>query len=95
MLGSQPELAAAALALEPGELGGPVAVTGDLVLFAVTARERFDPERFAAERDATREELEQQRFGLVLGSLIERRRAELEVSFDPTFLENFGTPLGT
>ncbi len=94
-LGSQPGLAATALALDAGAIGGPVAVGNNLVLFEVSVRERFDPQQFAAERDQTREGLEGQRLQLMLSSLIERRREEMGVRLDPGFVENFQLPAGT
>jgi len=94
-LGSQPELTAAALALDVGQVGGPVRVGNNLVLFEVSDRQRFDPQQFAAEREATREGLENQRLQLMLSSLVERRREEMGVRLDPGFVENFQLPTGT
>jgi peptidyl-prolyl cis-trans isomerase D len=93
-LGSQPALAAAALALDAGEIGGPVAVGNNLILFEVSDRQRFDPQQFAAAKEETRDGLEGQRLQLMLSSLIERRRGELGVRLDPSFVENFQTPSG-
>jgi peptidyl-prolyl cis-trans isomerase D len=93
-LGSQPELAATALALDVGAIGGPVVVGNNLVLFEVSARQRFDAEKFAAEREQTREGLESQRLQLMLSSLIERRREEMGLRLDPAFVENFQLPGG-
>ncbi len=88
-LGRQPGLAAAALALDAGQLGGPLAVDQGVVLFEVAERQRFDAGEFAAARDQTRQQLEQERFAQLLSSLIESRREEMKVSFDPNFLANF------
>ena len=93
-LGVQPELAGAALALDAGEIGGPVVVGNNLVLFEVTDRQRFDPVEFEAAKQTTRDGLEQQRLNLMLSSLIERRREEMGVSLDPSFVENFQSPIG-
>ena len=93
-LGSQPALAAAALALDTGDIGGPVEVGNNLLLFEVSDRQRFDAQLFAAAREQTRTGLEQQRLQLLLASLVERRRAEMEISLDPSFLENFQLPTG-
>ena len=93
-LGSQPKLAAAALALDTGDVGDPVRVGNNLILFEVTSRERFDPQQFATAREQTREELEGQRLQLLLSSLIERRREELGVSYDPSFVANFESSSG-
>ena len=94
-LGSQPELAAAALALDTGAIGGPMAVGNNLILFEVTERQRFDPAEFATAKEQTREGLEAQRLQLMLASLIERRREELGVRLEPSFVENFELPTGT
>ena len=89
-LGRNPEVAERALALDVGEIGGPVAVDDGAVLFEVLERQRFDPARFAEELDTERNTLRDQRFGELLDSLIAERRQELGVSFDPQLVENFG-----
>ncbi len=94
-LGSQPALAAAALGLDTGDVGGPIRVDNNLILFEVTDRQRFDPQLFAAAREQTREELEGQRLQLLLASLIERRREEMGVTYDPSFIANFQSPDST
>jgi peptidyl-prolyl cis-trans isomerase D len=94
-LGSQPALAAAALELDTGDVGGPLEVGDNVVLFEVSDRQRFDPQQFAAAREETRDGLEQERLQLMLSSLIERRREELRVSLDPSFVENFQLSAGT
>ncbi len=88
-LGNQPALTAAALALDSGQIGGPVAVGNNLILFEVSDRQRFDPQRFAAARDETLQGIKGQRLQLMLASLIERRREEMGVRLDPGFVENF------
>ena len=93
-LGSQPELAAAALALDTGQVGGPVAVGNNLILFEVGERQRFDAVQFAAVREQTREGLEQERLQLMLTSIIEKRREEMGVALDPSFVENFELDAG-
>ena len=94
-LGSQPSLAAAALALDIGERGGPIAVGNNLILFEVSSRQRFDPQQFDTAREETRDGLENERLQLMLTSLIERRREEMGVRLDPSFVENFQLPAGT
>ena len=91
-LGTQPDLAAAALALDAGGIGGPVAVGNNLILFEVEERQRFDPAEFESAREQTREGLERQRLNAMLSSLIERRREELGVTLGTTFRENFLQP---
>lgn len=89
-LGRAPGLAEAALALEPGAVGGPLAAGDQVVIFEVTQRERFDAAAFAASREATREQLSRERLAQLMASLLAQRREELEVRIDPELLENFG-----
>jgi len=93
-LGSQPTLAAAALALDTGDIGGPVEVDDSLILFEVSDRQRFDPQQFATAREETRDGLERQRLQLMLDSLVERRREEMGVRLDPSFIDNFQPATG-
>ncbi len=88
-LGRQPALAEAALALDEGAVGGPVEVGQSAVLFEVSERQRFDPATFAEAREETRASLEEERFRLLLTSLIERRRNEVKVELKPAFIQNF------
>ncbi|HSM13205.1 MAG TPA: SurA N-terminal domain-containing protein [Thermoanaerobaculia bacterium] len=89
-LGPAAPLAATALTLEPGQLGGPVAAGSGAVLFEVVARTRFEPERFAAEREGLRDELRRDEANRLLAALLAERRTELGVSFDPPLLERYG-----
>lgn len=88
-LGRAPGVAAAALALEQGAIGGPVSLGDDVVLFEVMERVLFDPVEFEEQRQATRDALLNQRFTELLATLVERRRTELDVRFDPQLVENF------
>jgi peptidyl-prolyl cis-trans isomerase D len=89
-LGTVPELARAALALEVGGVGGPVTTPQGPVLFQVVTRKRFDPIAFAAEKSETRARLEQEAVNRLLLSLIEKRRQELEVEYNRELLEQMG-----
>ena len=82
------------MALDSGDIGDPVAVGNNLILFEVSDRQRFDPQEFVAAKEETRDGLERQRLQLMLSSLIERRRNELEVHLDPSFVQNFQLPTG-
>jgi peptidyl-prolyl cis-trans isomerase D len=93
-LGSQPTLAAAALALDTGAVGDPVPLGDSLILFEVSDRQRFDAQQFAAAREETRDGLERERLQLMLSSLIEQRRQEMGVRLDPSFVENFQLATG-
>ena len=84
------ELAATALGLEVGQVGGPVALASGAVLFEVTARQRFDAAAFAQDRAKSREQLEGQELDRVLGSLIAQRKLDLNVQYDRKLLEELG-----
>jgi peptidyl-prolyl cis-trans isomerase D len=89
-LGMSPELAQAALALQPGQVGGPVAAGPGAVLFEVVERKSWDPKQFAANREATRKRLEQEQVDRLIASLLEQRRRELDVQYDRELLESLG-----
>lgn len=86
-LGPAPEVVAAALALDEGQLGGPYRISDGAVLFAVTARQRFDPVAFAQNQEQTRDQLKSERVNSLLLSLIEQRRVEMKVSYSRKLLE--------
>ncbi len=88
-LGPAPAVAAAALALDEGGIGGPLPTARGLVLFEVSERKRFDPELYAQEEPATRENLRGERLNQMMGALLAQRREELEVTYDPQLLANF------
>jgi parvulin-like peptidyl-prolyl isomerase len=89
-LGYNPVLTKAALALPAGQVGGPVADAQGALLFQVTDHKGWDPKQYAANRDQTRSTLLQQKVATVEGSLIERRRRDLNVTFDQQFLDQLG-----
>lgn len=89
-LGYNPELVKAALALQSGQVGGPLADSQGAVLFQVTDRKGWDPKQYAANREQTRKTLLQQRVSSVEGALIEKRRRDLNVTFDQQFLDQLG-----
>ncbi|HZI63332.1 MAG TPA: peptidyl-prolyl cis-trans isomerase [Thermoanaerobaculia bacterium] len=89
-LGVAPELARAALALEVGGVGGPIATAQGPVLFQVSIRRHFDPIEFAAKKVEARAELEREAVNRLLLSLIEKRRQELEVEYNRELLEQVG-----
>jgi len=89
-LGLNPELARGALATEVGKMGDPVPDSQGAVLYEVKERKTWDPIQFAAAKEQTRGTLEQEKLGQLLASLVERRKRELDVKFDPSFLERQG-----
>jgi len=89
-IGQNPELAKAAMALDPGQLGGPVSDAQGAVLFEVKERKSWDPIQFAAAREQTREQVRREKLNALEAALLEKRRRELDVRFDPAVLEEFG-----
>jgi len=92
-LGPSPQLVKLALSLPKGAVGGPVAVNRGAVLFLVTDRKSWEPAKFAAAREQTRQSLQQQRLGTILGALLERRKRELGVDYNRKLLESLGVPV--
>lgn len=89
-IGQNPELAKAAMALNPGQMGGPVSDAQGAVLFEVKERKSWDPIQFAAAREQTREQVRREKLNSLESALLEKRRRELDVRFDPAVLEDFG-----
>jgi peptidyl-prolyl cis-trans isomerase D len=89
-LGLAANVAAAALALNEGQIGGPLETPQGGVLFQVTQRQRFDASQFAASKDETRTTLERQAMSDLLGALIDRQRQELGVNYNRQLLEQWG-----
>jgi peptidyl-prolyl cis-trans isomerase D len=89
-LGYNPQLAQAALALQPGQIGGPQADAQGAVLFQVAERKGWNPQEFQANREQTKSGLEQERLNRLLATLVEQRRRELGVEYDRQLLQSFG-----
>jgi peptidyl-prolyl cis-trans isomerase D len=89
-IGYNPELTKAVMALQTGQVGGPIADAQGGLIFQVTDRKGWDPKQYAANRDQTRSTLLQQKVTSVEGSLILRRQRELNVSYDQKFLDQLG-----
>ncbi len=88
-LGNNPELAKAALALQTGQVGGPIADAQGALLFQVTDHKGWDPKQFASNREQTRSGLVQQKVSRLESALIQKRRRELNVEYDRKLLEQF------
>jgi peptidyl-prolyl cis-trans isomerase D len=89
-IGYNPELTKAAMALQTGQVGGPIPYQQGGVLFQVTDRKGWDPKQYAASREQTRSTLLQQKVRELEGALIQQRERELKVSYDQQFLEQLG-----
>ena len=74
-------------------MGGPVADSRGAVLFQVTDRKSWEPAKFAAAKDQTRQTLQQQKLATILGALLERRKRELGVDYNRKLLESLGVPV--
>jgi peptidyl-prolyl cis-trans isomerase D len=89
-IGNNESIVAAALAGEVGEVAGPFETDQGPVLLEVVERKHWDRETFQEEKETTREELESRRVNSLLMSVVERRRTELGVHYNPQLLANFG-----
>ncbi|MEP7010495.1 MAG: peptidyl-prolyl cis-trans isomerase [Acidobacteriota bacterium] len=89
-LGNNPQLNKAALALEPGQTGGPIADPQGAVLFQLKSKKAFDPVEFAKQKDATRESLGREKTIRLLQALIDKRRQEIGVNFSRSYLQSLG-----
>jgi len=88
-LGSNPEVALAALALDAGSFAGPLTHEGQSLLLEVVERQRFDPQEFEAQKQEARESVRSERLNQLLASLISQRRDEMGVTYDEQLLRNF------
>lgn len=89
-LGSNREIAQAALELEAGDVGEPVVMGSEVVLFRVAERKHFDSAEFAENKEAKREELAAQRLDELLATVVAERREAIEITYDPQMSENLG-----
>jgi peptidyl-prolyl cis-trans isomerase D len=94
-LGLNPQLARAALSLETGKLGEPMADAQGAILFEVKERKSWDPIQFAQAREQTRSSLEQEKLGQLLAALVERRKREIGVEYNRQLLDQFGIATDT
>jgi parvulin-like peptidyl-prolyl isomerase len=92
-LGPSRQLIQQALSLPTGQVGGPVADSRGAVLFLVTDRKSWEPTKFAAAKEQTRQSLRQQKLNTILGALLERRERELGVDYNRKLLESLGVPV--
>lgn len=89
-IGANPELAKAALALNTGQMGEPVSDAQGALLFEVKERKSWDPIQFASVREQTRDTVRRQKLNDLESALLEKRRREMDVTFNPQLLEQFG-----
>ncbi|MFQ5525289.1 MAG: peptidyl-prolyl cis-trans isomerase [Thermoanaerobaculia bacterium] len=89
-LGADARVVDAALELDEGDLGGPIATDEGAVMFEVVERQRMDPAEFENQKSATRASLESRRAAQLVAALVAERRKQLDVTLDPQLLANFG-----
>ncbi len=79
----------AALALEAGDVGGPLASPSGAVLFEVSERKHFDPVSFEAGKESSREQLRAQRVNSLVGAWIQSKLTDLDFQYTPQMVEMF------
>ena len=90
-LGLNREIADGALALEAGDLGGPVDVPLGVVVYEVTERKRFDLAEFEEQKETTRLAAERQKLEQLMDALVQERRRDGTVAFpDAAIREQLG-----
>ena len=82
-IGYAPDLTKEALAKPVGFMGGPTAVAGSAVMYQVATKKGVDPAVFAQQKETLRKQMEQEQVNALLASLINERKQELGVTFDP------------
>ena len=93
-LGMSPELVKAALSQQQGAIGGPLVVGGRALVYQVSKRETMNPATFATEKASLREQLSQERVNTLLSALVNARKQELGVTYDPPLLQTLGMTPG-
>lgn len=95
--GSIPELGTAsakvvelALSLDEGQLGGPIDYPQGAALFQVSARTRMDAEEFENQKEATRQNLENQAYQQLQMSVLNQRRRDLNTQYAPEIVQSLG-----
>ncbi|MEM9404538.1 MAG: peptidylprolyl isomerase [Acidobacteriota bacterium] len=83
------DLAEAALALDTGDIGGPLRSVTGAMIFEVSERKRFDPVAFAASKNTTSEQERANRTATIVGSWIQTKLEDLDVRFTPQMIEMF------
>jgi peptidyl-prolyl cis-trans isomerase D len=89
-LGLAPDLVKQALAAQEGATGGPQVVGGRAVVWQVAKRTRMDPAAFATARPGLRDQLQDERVNSLLGAIVNSRKEELGVTYDPPLLQSLG-----
>lgn len=89
-IGANPALVEAAMKLQPGQIGEPVADAQGALLFEVKERKSWDPIQFSSVREQTRASVQNERLNQLFASLIAERRREMGVKYDQKLLDSLG-----
>lgn len=89
-LGNARDVVRAAMEMEEGDVSEAFQVADGAVLFVVTERTKFDPAAFEDAKTTTAEQLVDQRVQRLLNSVVEQRRRDLQPTYDPRVVEDFG-----
>ena len=88
-LGGDPAIAKAALDAKLGDVVGPLATAQGAVLMKVTDYTGFDADELAKKRPEIRQRLARERANQLMGSIVQKRRQEEGVRYDPTLVQEF------
>jgi len=88
-LGGDPALSKAVLDAKLGDVVGPLPTAQGAVLMKVTDYKGFDAKAFAEKSADIRQRLAQQRANELLASIIQKRRQEEGVQYDPRLIDEF------
>jgi peptidyl-prolyl cis-trans isomerase D len=89
-LGFAPELTKDMPKQQVGVIAGPVAAVGSALLYEVSSRTGVDPAVFAEQKDGLRQQMEQEQVSALVSSLVNARKQELGVTYDPQLLKTMG-----
>ena len=89
-LGVAPELVEAVMAQPQGAVGGPVAIPGRALLYRVAEKKGADPATMAQAKTDLRRQIEDEKVNALLGALINDRKQQLGVTYDPQLLQQLG-----
>jgi len=92
-LGQAPAVNQAALAMQQGEIGGPVETGVGAVLFEVTQRQSWDPDTFETAREQKRQELKDEEIGRLVNSITAEALRDPDVITNQEYLNRLeGNP---
>ena len=89
-LGAAPDLVRTVMGQPQGALGGPVGIPGRALVYRVTEKKGADPATMAEVKAGLKRQLEEEKVNALLGALINDRKQELGVTYDPQLLEQLG-----